>query len=220
MLRRWLAQLQRATQGPRISHTLLSKAHLAQVQEGIKRSPFLAPNVLNERFSTTQGFSIIFKASESQQVAKYFEYMTPYLNQVVKPEFNLYYLNALVLEKSAKVDRHIDHSIRGYNPDLPFPKQVSVFYVDIPDMSGGELLLYDTQDQVQHRITPQTNAFLRFPGHLKHGIEAIEDLPPKTARISLVCEQYRLNRSQLAYVPDFTIKSTANFAAFLAQESP
>ncbi|MGV3526943.1 MAG: 2OG-Fe(II) oxygenase [Candidatus Sericytochromatia bacterium] len=190
----------------------LPSAELAALQAEIRDSAYLQRNVLNARFASTQGFSVIFR--DPAPLLAHFPAMAPFVRQL--PPASLYYLNALVLAEAGRVDRHIDHSIRGYDSSLPFPQRVSVLYVQVPEMEGGELMLYDRRDRLVQTLQPRTNLLVHFDGWRKHAVGAITH--SRELRISLVCEQYRLSREQLESVPVFTIKSTAGFAAFLKEQ--
>jgi hypothetical protein len=194
-------------------------AYLEQLTEALLASPYLAQNVLNYRFASTEGFSVIFQSQQRDRVLADFPYFEKYLEALIQPEYNLYYLNALALRQSAKVERHIDHSIRGYCEDLPFPKQVSVLYLSIPAMQGGQLQLYDPQENHLLQIEPKTGLWFHFRGDLKHAITSVQALSEHARpRLSLVCEQYQLTRSELEYVPEFVLKSTVGFNTFLEAE--
>ncbi len=193
----------------------LTAEQLQTLAEQLLNSPYLQKNILNQRFASTQGFSVIFR--NPQDLLKQFPEMQIYLEQLDYPsKINLFYLNVLVIGAAGQVDRHIDHSIRGYSVNLPLPIQVSVLYVQVPKMQGGELLLYDSQDQLAQMLRPQTGLIVNFDGKVKHAVNAIEQA--EELRISLVCEQYQIPRTQLHYVPEFCIKSMASFDAFLKKQ--
>lgn len=197
-----------------LSPQALPLKNCREIAEVMLQSPYLERNVLNGRFASTRGFSVIFQ--HRHDVEALFPELQDALDALALcSHCNLFYLNLLVLEQAAHVERHIDHSIRGYDATLPFPHEVSVLYLQAPPMQGGRLLLFDRQDQIAQRIAPQTGLLLRFPGHSKHAVEAVES--SGTERVSLVCEQYRLSKSQLQALPEFTLKSSADFQSFLKQ---
>lgn len=81
---------------------------------------------------------------------------------------------------------------------------VSVLYIDVPaDLSGGELILRDRKKQVG-QVKPQANAVLYFQGNLTHSVNAVKTTGN---RLSLVCEQYRLESNQLLDIPEFIVES-------------
>lgn len=207
-----------------LQQDLFAPAYLADLTSQLLASPYLAQNVLNARFASTEGFSVIFQREQVSRVLQDFPFLETYLAQLMRPEINLYYLNALALNQSAQVERHIDHSIRGYGETLPYPQRVSVLYVAIPAMVGGALQLYDPAENPLKEIQPETGLWLNFRGDLKHAISPVQALPmvenrPSTPRLSLVCEQYALRPSELEAVPEYVLKSTVGFGTFLAAES-
>lgn len=198
-----------------IAHKRLPETTRKTLCARVLESPYLKKNVLNQRFSTTQGFSLLFDSS--QHLPEQFSFFNPFL-ALLDPRCNYFYLNVLKLEQSAQVDRHIDHSVRSYHPKLPFPHRVSILYLQAEELEGGELLIYNRRDQVSQRISPHTGAWVSFKGSLKHSITPL--LKSKGPRISLVCEQYRLNKREMSYLPGFTLKSTATFDTFLSEALP
>jgi hypothetical protein len=200
-------EIQRAAFGP---------GWLREVAYALRTSPYLQQNILNQRFAATQGFSVVFQ--QEAPFLKHFPLLEPYLTRIADPQCNVSYLNALVLGHQGRVDRHVDHSIRGYDAKLPLPRQVWVLYVQVPLMTGGELLFYNEQDQITREIEPETGLLVRFPGTARHAIREMQQSNGETeARISLVCEQYALSSGQRQALPEFTIKSSAGFDAFLNQ---
>jgi predicted 2-oxoglutarate/Fe(II)-dependent dioxygenase YbiX len=73
------------------------------------------------------------------------------------------------------------------------------------DLEGGELILRSRQRQVG-QIKPQTNTLLFFQGDLTHSVNAVTK---GGDRLSLVCEQYRLEDHQLEDIPEFKLESRA-----------
>jgi predicted 2-oxoglutarate/Fe(II)-dependent dioxygenase YbiX len=83
------------------------------------------------------------------------------------------------------------------------PLLVSVFYVDVPnDLQGGELVIKVKNEELQ--IKPQINTLVFFLGNLSHKVNQVKSSQP---RISLVCEQYKLDADRLQSIPEFEIKS-------------
>lgn len=198
-----------------VSQKVLPDAVRKALFTQVTASPYLRQNVLNQRFSSTQGFSLLF--SHPQHLPEAFAFVQPFL-ALLNPRYNYYYLNVLQLEQSAQVDRHIDHSIRGYHQKLPFPRRVSILYLQAENLDGGALQIYNARDQVSHTIAPCTGDWVSFKGSLKHGITPLKS--SNGPRVSLVCEQYKLSKKELAYLPHFTLKSTAAFDTFLSEALP
>lgn len=188
---------------------------LVALRSPLAQSPYLKPNVLNQRFASTQGFSLLF--ASPADLPPQFRFLAPFLN-LLDRRCNYFYLNVLQLAESGRVERHIDHSIRGYAGTLPFPRRVSVLYLQAEEIEGGNLLFYNARDEVVRTVVPETGKWVSFAGRLKHGISPVTrcGLP----RLSLVCEQYALRQSQRVYVPEFALKSTATFDTFLSEALP
>lgn len=191
----------------------LPTACIQAMAEQLLASPYLTQNVLNQRFSTTQGFSLIFQ--HRQHLQQHLPEVLPFFELLQDLPANLYYLNVLAIGRQGQVERHVDHSIRGYDPDLPLPRRVSVLYLQVPPGPGGELQLYDPQGRQQQTLRPQTGLLVHFPGDLPHAVQAVQ--ASQSLRLSLVCEQYWLTASQKHTLPDVTLKSMAGFGTFLQQ---
>lgn len=126
--------------------------------------------------------------------------------QALDPECNAFYLNPLLLKQGSRVDPHIDRSLRSYCKTIEPPLLVSVLYVTVPpDLEGGELIL-SAQKRRVGLIRPQANTLLSFQGHLSHSITPVVSTGE---RLSLVCEQYRLDEIQIEDIPEFQIESRA-----------
>ncbi len=165
---------------------------------------YLAVNNLNRDFVGTKGFSVVFRRSHLEKVSQRFPFFKPYLEQALQPDCNAFYLNPLVLGAGSRVDPHIDRSLRSYCKTINPPQVVSVLYIQVPaDMQGGELVLRNRKQQVG-QIKPEVNKLIYFQGDLTHSVNAVKT--PST-RLSLVCEQYSLEESELLDIPDFTIES-------------
>jgi len=179
-------------------------SYLSLLKMEILSSPYLAASQLSNDFAGTKGFSIVFQSSGINQVKQHFPYLEYYLDTVLLPRCNAFYLNPLIIEGGGRIKPHIDSSISGYCKPNTIPKFVSVFYVRVPsDMKGGELVILKEGDQVGE-IQPQANTLLYFQGHMKHSVNKVKT---SEARISLVCEQYILNEIHLQKIPNMKIES-------------
>ncbi|MBC7472883.1 MAG: 2OG-Fe(II) oxygenase [Candidatus Sericytochromatia bacterium] len=198
---------------------VFSKNYIQNLRDQILESDYLAKNHLNYRFSTTLGFSVIFKTETINKVKDKFPYFCEYIDQTISNKYNAYYLNPLLIPLDAKVEPHIDKSLRSYCLDVPTPERVSVLYIDIPKMSGGKLILYNDEKFIEE-ITPVINKLLFFRGDLRHEVTPIEEIFSDNIkyRVSLVCEQYYLDSNQLKQIPDFLIRSDTSFSNFLKNE--
>ncbi|MBW4466951.1 MAG: 2OG-Fe(II) oxygenase [Pegethrix bostrychoides GSE-TBD4-15B] len=183
-----------------------SPNYLSKLQLQILACPYFAVNNLNRDFVGTKGFSVVFRRSHLAEVAQQFPYFQPYLEQALQPDCNAFYLNPLLLQAGSRVDPHIDRSLRSYCKTIEPPVTVSVLYVAVPtDLVGGELVLQSRQRQVG-RLRPQPNLLVLFQGDLTHSISAVAGTG---LRLSLVCEQYRLEEAELEEIPAFTLESRA-----------
>lgn len=188
----------------RASHPAFPPDYLSNLQGQILSCPYLATNNLNRDFVGTKGFSVVFQRSSLGEVQRRFPFFKPYLSVTLQPTCNAFYLNPLLLQDGSRVDPHIDRSLRSYSKTIEFPAIVSVLYVQVPPaLQGGELVLRYRKRQVA-QIRPQFNKLLYFQGDLTHSVNPVRS---SGIRLSLVCEQYNLNKAQLQEIPEFTLES-------------
>lgn len=181
-------------------------SYLNSLEKAILSSPYLAESQLSNHFAGTKGFSLVFQRSGIDIVAQHFPYLQDYLKTALMPQCNVFYLNPLIVQESGCIKPHIDWSVSEYFLGIVIPKTVSVLYVRVPsDMEGGELLLTKDGNQIGE-IKPQENTLLYFQGNLTHSVNQVKT---SQARISLVCEQYILDLTQLKQIPEFKIESKA-----------
>ncbi|MDX2216612.1 MAG: 2OG-Fe(II) oxygenase [Oculatellaceae cyanobacterium bins.114] len=192
-----------------------SIAYLNDLRGEILACPYFAVNNLNRDFVGTKGFSVVFQRSHITEVERQFPFFKSYLDQVLQPTCNAFYLNPLLLKQGSRVDPHIDRSLRSYCKTIDPPLVVSVLYVQVPSMmQGGELVLRNHKQQVG-QIKPQVNTVVYFQGDLTHSINPIEflgDYPnggTASYRLSLVCEQYSLSEVELRDITEFAVESRA-----------
>lgn len=170
----------------------------------IQASPYFTINNLNRDFVGTKGFSVVFQRSKLAQVERKFPFFKPYLDIALQANCNAFYLNPLLLKQGSRVDPHIDRSLRSYCKSIEPPTVVSVLYVSVPpNMEGGELVLRCNKRHVG-QIKPKANTLVYFQGDLTHSVNAVTT---EGSRLSLVCEQYSLNESELQHIPEFTVES-------------
>ncbi len=147
---------------------------------------------------------MVFQRSRLETVAEKFPFFKNYLDRALESSCNAFYLNPLMLQEGSRVDPHIDRSLRSYCKTIHPPDSVSVLYVQVPSgMQGGELVLRNHNRQVG-QVKPQENLLIHFQGDLTHSVNLVK--VPGT-RLSLVCEQYNLEESELREIPEFTIES-------------
>jgi predicted 2-oxoglutarate/Fe(II)-dependent dioxygenase YbiX len=148
----------------------------------------------------------VFQRSEIGEVERRFPFFKPYLDRVLLPTCNAFYLNPLLLQEGSRVEPHIDRSLRSYCKTVEPPLAVSVLYVQVPsNLQGGELVLRSHKQQVG-QIKPVVNTLLYFQGDLTHSVIAVKTTG---TRLSLVCEQYSLSETELRDIPAFTVESRA-----------
>lgn len=180
--------------------------YLNDLRGGILSCAYLGINNLNRDFVNTRGFSVVFQRAQLETVKKQFPFFKPYLDQALQPTCNAFYLNPLLLKQGSRVDPHIDRSLRSYRKTIEPPLVVSVLYIQVPpDLQGGELVLRSSKQQVG-QIKPQVNTLVYFQGDLTHSINAVQTTG---TRLSLVCEQYSLDQTELREIPAFTVESRA-----------
>jgi 2OG-Fe(II) oxygenase superfamily len=181
-----------------------SSNYLSDLWGEIQACPYFTTNNLNRDFVGTKGFSVVFQQSGLAEVEQKFPFFKPYLNLALQPDCNAFYLNPLLLTAGSRVDPHIDRSLRSYCKTIEPPALVSVLYIQLPlDMQGGELVLRCDKRQVG-QIKPQVNTLVYFQGNLTHSVNPVQT-PGK--RLSLVCEQYSLSKSELQEIPEFLVES-------------
>lgn len=181
-------------------------AYLNDLRGEILACPELAINNLNRDFIGTRGFSVVFQRSKLEVVEQRFPFFKRYLDRVLQPTCNAFYLNPLLLKEGSRVDPHIDRSLRAYCKTVEPPVVVSVLYVQVPpNLQGGELVLRCHKQQVG-QIKPEVNTLLYFQGDLTHSVNAVKTIG---TRLSLVCEQYSLSEIELRDIPAFTVESRA-----------
>lgn len=180
--------------------------YLTALRGEILASPYFAVNNLNRDFVGTKGFSVVFQRSHINEVERRFPFFKLYLEQALDPACNAFYLNPLWLKQGSRVDPHIDRSLRSYCKTIEPPLLVSVLYIQVPiELIGGQLVLRNHKQQVAS-ISPQTNTLLSFQGDLTHSVNPVQIAGE---RLSLVCEQYSLESTELRTIPEFTIESRA-----------
>ena len=179
--------------------------YLSTLRKQILASPHLAANSLTADFVGSRGFSVVFRRSGLAQVRRRFAFFGPYLDTLLDPACNAFYLNPLVLARASRVNPHIDRSLRAYCSTVETPVLVSVLYLSLPeDLSGGDLVLSHRKKQVG-RIKPALNKVVRFQGDLMHQVTEVAT-QGAGLRISLVCEQYALDDEHLARIPEMVVE--------------
>lgn len=186
--------------------SLFPPEYLQLVRQQVRKSRFFTTNNLNRDFVGTRGFSVVFRRSSTDRVREQFPWTGPYLDAVLRSDCNAFYLNPLQLTQGSNVASHIDRSLHAYVLDVDPPLCVTVLYVEVPaGMRGGDLVLRRGR-KFLGRVTPEDGLVVEFDGDLDHGVERV-DTPG--LRLSLVCEQYRLDEDELGLVPEYAVESRA-----------
>lgn len=183
---------------------VFSLNYLHELRGQILACPYFAVNNLNRDFVATKGFSVVFRRSHLSIVEQRFPYFKPYLDKVLQKDCNAFYLNPLLLQLNSRVDPHIDRSLRAYCETIAPPLVVSVLYIEVPEnLQGGELVLRSPKRKIA-QIRPQTNTVLFFQGDLIHSVNQVTC---QGSRLSLVCEQYKLEDEELREIPEIKLES-------------
>lgn len=179
-----------------------SEEYLSELMQHLISSPYLASSPLGKEFVDTKGFSIVFTRSELDNVLKSFPYLKIFLDTVLFPKCNAFYINPLILCSGSRVDPHVDCRLVVSENARIIPNIVSVLYVHAePNISGGEIVLNVGGDE-ETTIKPLTNYLLHFRGNIIHSVREVKGL---YKRVSLVCEQYNLTDSVLRGFSNFEV---------------
>ena len=211
MIRRWLWPHE-------ATEDALPSTALSELKEAILNSPYLAETDLNEGFTGTSGFTLLFHLEERERVQALIPEVEPFLDKAIKPEANVFFLNPLVLHAGgAGVAPHADKTLVSYlDGDPPFPFCVSVLYLSLPkEKKGGTIVFHRAIGRLQK--TPVENLLLEFPGWLLHEVTPLSSEPGSPPRVSLVLEQYRLSPEMKAAVPRFSLETSRAFSEFLEE---
>ena len=196
---------------------LLEPAELERLAQAVLQSPYLAASDLDHGFEQTYGFSVLFQRTQVERFLLMLPSARPCLERMLRSDCQAFLVNPLVIHEGAAVAPHADKTLMSFLPPgskVPFPHRVSVLYLALPpNLAGGELVFHRNA-LVKARFKPRVNTLVEFPGWLYHEVK-----PWKSgsggARVSLVCEQYRLKPKILEQIPEFHLESTRSFADFL-----
>ena len=191
----------------------LSPEQLSELLSSVLESPYLAESDLNEGFSSTKGFSIMFRRDQLDRAKELMPTLVPYFDSVLKPEANAFFLTPLVITGGGAVGAHADKTLASYIKSAPYPFCVSVLYLSLPSpRTGGNIVFHRWFGR--HTLSPKENLLLEFPGWLKHEVTEMrsEDENP---RVSMVLEQYKLEDAQLEALTPWHLDSCQSFEFFL-----
>ena len=203
---------------------LLQPEQVAQLIEDISQHPLLSENLLDQVFEGSKGFSLVWKKGlrSDHELSTNYGWLDSFLKAIIEPDTNAWYLNPLVINQSGDIGAHKDQSLQPYCGQQIYPRWVSVLCLEIgPDSSGGVLELYWEGAKIAV-IDSKPNQLVRFVGDLDHLVTPYSGTSP---RITVVCEQYKLNPEQLEKVPEWSelsraIQPESPRKAQLSTESP
>lgn len=209
-LRRWLFPWTHS-QRP---EALLPPARLA-LARATREHPYLGATTLNLRFASTWGFTVAFTRSGWSRLGRALPDFQPYFDLVLDRSCNAFFFNPLVVFQGGSVHAHVDCSLRTYTRPLEPdpPHKVSVFYAQVPPHGEGGALVIARPGKELARVQPVPGLLVEFAGHLLHHVTPFRAPTSELndARISLVCEQYRLPPGLLARIPEFVVDTTRTF---------
>lgn len=201
----------------RVRPQLLQADELERLAQAVRHSPYLAASDLDHGFEQTYGFSVLFQRSQVERFLLMLPSARPCFEKMLRSDCQAFLVNPLVIQEGAAVAPHADKTLMSFLPPgskVPFPHRVSVLYLALPsDLRGGELVFHRNA-LVKARFQPRVNTLVEFPGWLYHEVKPWSG-SAGGARISLVCEQYRLKPKILAQIPEFHLESTRSFEEFL-----
>lgn len=197
----------------RIKQNTLPGSHLSELLSSVLESPYLAESDLNEGFSTTRGFSLMFRRDQLERAEELMPTLIPYFESVLKPEANAFFLNPLVIHGGGAVGAHADKTLGSYIKSAPYPFCVSVLYLSLPSpRTGGDIVFHRWFGR--HTLSPSENLLLEFPGWLKHEVTELRS-DSDHPRVSMVLEQYKLKPSQFEELTPWHLDSCQSFDFFL-----
>lgn len=201
----------------RVRRHLLDSAEVERLAQAVLSSPYLAASDLDHGFEKTYGFSVLFQRSQVERFLVLLPAARPLFEKMLRSDCQVFLVNPLVIHQGAAVAPHADKTLMSFLPPatrVPFPHRVSVLYLALPEgLRGGELVFHRNA-LVKARFRPEVNTLVEFPGWLYHEVKPWAGRE-NTARVSLVCEQYRVKPAILEQIPQFHLESTRSFADFV-----
>jgi hypothetical protein len=171
---------------------------LEAIERSLERSDYVGASPLGAEFVLTQGFSLVFTRENMDAVAEAFPFLRHFLDTVVFPTSNAFFLNPLIMRSGSQVRPHIDCRLLDEQNLRIIPNLVSILYVRVsPEMKGGDIVLGSNRaDAVTLR--PGSGDVLHFRGDIVHHVTPILS---EDTRLCVVCEQYRLTDEVLDGFP-------------------
>ena len=191
----------------------LRQNDLATLRSAVLDSPYLAESDLNEGFTGTKGFSLLFRRDQLERAKEWMPCLVPYFESVLKPKANAFFLNPLVIYGGGAVKAHADKTLSSYLESVPYPFCVSVLYLTLPSpRTGGNIVFHRWFGR--HTVRPQENLLLEFPGWLKHEVTELKS-ESESPRVSIVLEQYQLQEDKLKELVAWHLDTNRPFEFFL-----
>jgi hypothetical protein len=204
------------------------------IRDALLGSPLVSKSTLGGAFEQSHGFAMTFQEAGREQIEQRFPPLKDYFARVLgepavrtlqswwgklrkKPVVvpNCWYMNLLLVGEGGAISRHIDTTL-GREAGVPgrTPEAVTVLYLKVPQVSGGQLEI-SREQKVKAFIRPREGGLLHFRGDLAHEVLPVQQLPEGAQRASLVIEQYHFADDALARLPTFKLDSRAGFGAYL-----
>jgi len=187
----------------------------------VSKHKYTGKSTLNG-FEKTKGFVVMFSSRHEQKFADTFKPIYEVFKQVRIPGTNAYIFNPVLIEPSSdkierSIDFHYDVSLEEQTKTNEgrnyLPIAVTVIYIELPDTyEGGHLRLskFGAVDSSGiRRYKPKLGRKFTFRGDALHCVEPIYCKNPKSKRISLVFEQYKIPESKLEDIT-FDVSTTTN----------
>lgn len=205
-----------------LKHNFLDQEYKKYLIQNLNASEFygnckggdLSTQIFNP--DNVNGFSIIFQKDHLDCVKRQFPYLSKYLDKIILPGTNSYYMNYLVINNGKEVKTHIDDTLYPYfsgsTKKNTNAKYVTVLYLTIsPEMIGGELNIEHHRNKLikrpYNKIKPKENMLVIFDGNLYH---SVNEFKSTNHRASLVCEQYYLSDEERKTMKGFIILDQKN----------
>jgi len=172
-----------------------------------------------DNFAETKGFVVKFNLQGVQTFLKHkhFSFLSPYFKSIRLSDCNAFVCNVLICNEtknsgSYAVGMHVDNTVGIQSSKCFMAHQVDVLYMNVPsDMQGGELELFHythpewgsgTEPPTEGEwvrdpdevVRPKQNMHVAFRGDSWHRVRGFTNAKAKEVpRISLVCEQYKID---------------------------
>lgn len=190
-----------------------------EVVRALSASPYLGKSPLGPEFVDTRGFSLMFRRTGLPDVVEHFPFLREFLEAVLFPQSNAFYVNPLVMSKGSRVGAHVDCRLVVSRDVRIIPTVVSIYYAQADSrVQGGEITLNIGKDP-EVSVYPESNSILHFKGDVIHSVSELRKCDKAWPRVCLVCEQYNLEEATLDAFPGFQIILDADVSPRVAAVS-